>query len=61
MDGFEMVKRLPGRSPLIIFPTAYDHYALDAFGVHAFDYLVKPVDGGRFAQTIRRARHHLEL
>lgn len=62
MNGFEMLKRLPKkRNPLIIFLTAYDSYALHAFDVHAFDYLVKPVDGERFAEAIRRVRRQLKL
>ncbi len=36
----------------IVFVTAYDSYALDAFAVHAFDYILKPVDGKRLAKTI---------
>lgn len=41
--------------PLIIFVTAYDDYALNAFDVQAFDYLVKPVRATRLAQAIARA------
>ena len=62
LNGFEMLKVMPkNRHPLIIFLTAYDQYALHAFDVHAFDYLVKPVDSERFAEAIRRARRHLQL
>lgn len=38
----------------IVFVTAYDHYALEAFGVHAADYLLKPVDRERLMRTIQR-------
>ena len=36
----------------IVFVTAYDDYALEAFAVHAFDYILKPIDGKRLAKTI---------
>jgi two-component system LytT family response regulator len=44
---------------MVIFVTAYDEYALRAFEVHAFDYLLKPFDQPRFAKTIERARRQL--
>ncbi|WP_395827593.1 LytR/AlgR family response regulator transcription factor [Collimonas sp.] len=44
-----------GEPPLIIFVTAYDDYALNAFDVQAFDYLLKPVRANRLAQAIARA------
>ena len=42
-------------APLVIFVTAYDRFAIDAFEVHALDYLLKPVDDERLAQTLERA------
>lgn len=42
--------------PLIVFVTAYNAYAVDAFEVHALDYLLKPFDDQRFAQTLERAQ-----
>ncbi len=42
-------------APLIVFVTAYDQYALEAFAHAAVDYLLKPVDGARLAQTCGRA------
>jgi len=62
LSGFDMLKRLPkNRRPLIIFLTAYDEYALRAFEVHALDYLLKPIDGERFAEAIDRARRQLKF
>ena len=45
--------------PLIIFVTAYDEYALQAFEVHAIDYLLKPFDRDRFRQALDHAREQL--
>lgn len=45
--------------PLIIFATAYDEYALQAFELAAFDYVVKPFDERRLAQTVERITHTL--
>src|SRR5262249_38741365 len=57
-----MIKQLPRhRRPLIIFLTAYDEYALNAFEANALDYLLKPIDRQRFAKAIRRARRQLKL
>jgi len=62
LSGFDMLKRLPKNcSPFIIFLTAYDEYALRAFEVHALDYLLKPIDGERFAKAIDRARRQLKF
>ncbi|MGO4701285.1 LytR/AlgR family response regulator transcription factor [Dyella sp. 2RAB6] len=61
MDGFEMLSRLaPGELPLVVFLTAYDAYALEAFRVHALDYLMKPIDDDRFDEALRIARHRLQ-
>jgi len=43
LNGFEVLARLP-RQPVVIFTTAYDQYALQAFGVNSVDYLLKPVE-----------------
>ncbi len=57
MNGFEVVKAIaPHRLPHIIFVTAYDRYALDAFAVHALDYLLKPVDPARLRSAIEHVR-----
>ncbi len=57
MDGFEVLQQLGAKCPpAVIFVTAYDQYALDAFDMHAIDYLLKPFDGERFAWALDRAR-----
>src|SRR5437667_911045 len=48
-----------GRMPLVVFVTAYDEYALQAFEVHAIDYLLKPFDRERFQKTLGHAREQL--
>jgi two-component system response regulator AlgR len=60
MSGLQLAEQLirnagSSEPPLIIFVTAYDDYALSAFDVQAFDYLVKPVRATRLAQAITRA------
>ena len=56
LDGFEVIQALTQLRPLIIFTSAYDEYALRAFEVHAFDYLLKPFDGRRFRESVQRAK-----
>jgi two-component system LytT family response regulator len=57
LTGFEVLDRLGvDRVPAVIFVTAYDQYALDAFDMHAIDYLLKPFDGERFRWALDRAR-----
>jgi len=59
--GFDVVGALEhGPTPLFVFVTAFDKYALKAFDVHALDYLLKPFDRERFMQALARARQHLE-
>ena len=56
LDGFDVVDLLPETRPHIVFVTAYDEYALDAFEVHALDYVTKPVRVDRLNKTLRRVR-----
>jgi two-component system, LytTR family, response regulator len=56
LDGFEVIRTLTELRPLIIFTSAYDEYALRAFEVHAFDYLLKPFDSRRFRESLHRAK-----
>jgi two-component system LytT family response regulator len=57
LSGLDVLARLPHESmPMIIFVTAFDRYALDAFEAQALDYLLKPINDTRFAQSINRVR-----
>ncbi len=57
LDGLSVVRKLRGgRSPMIIFVTAYQQHALDAFDAGAIDYLVKPVREERLRKAIDKAR-----
>jgi two-component system LytT family response regulator len=58
-DGFEVIRAVGASMPAVVFVTAFDHYALSAFEVHALDYLLKPFTRTRFALTVRRARERL--
>jgi two-component system LytT family response regulator len=55
-SGLEVAASLPSPRPKIIFCTAYDQYAVDAFELCAVDYLLKPVNRTRLAQAIERVR-----
>lgn len=56
-DGFAALARLePVSTPVVVFVTAYDEYALKAFEVHAVDYLLKPYDDARFAAALQRGK-----
>lgn len=60
IDGFGVAEAIsagtPKSTPRIVFVTAHDSYALRAFEVHAFDYLLKPVGEERFRAALRRAK-----
>ena len=63
LDGFGVLKKLVERKmkmPHVIFATAYDQYAVQAFEVNAVDYVLKPFDKSRIAKAIQRARKMLE-
>jgi two-component system LytT family response regulator len=58
--GFEVLRCLPqGPAPLVVFVTAYEDYALNAFEVDAVDYVLKPFDRNRFQQAMARVRQRL--
>jgi len=57
MSGFDVLARLPHDAlPMIVFVTAYDRFALDAFEAQALDYLLKPINDTRFSQALERVR-----
>jgi two-component system response regulator LytT len=63
LDGFGVIKKLLDRKlpmPKIVFATAFDQYAVKAFEVNAVDYLLKPFDKKRVAQSIEKARAQME-
>lgn len=62
MDGFEVLRaRGADRMPAVVFVTAHDQFALQAFEAHALDYLVKPLNVARFETAIDRVRERLRL
>ena len=63
LDGFGVIKKLLDKKvplPKIVFATAFDQYAVKAFEVNAVDYLLKPFDKKRVAQSIQKARDKME-
>src|SRR2546429_8477503 len=63
LDGFGVLKKLVERKvkvPHVVFATAFDHYAVQAFDVNAVDYVLKPFDKARIAKAIQRARKAIE-
>jgi two-component system LytT family response regulator len=62
LDGFEVLELIDtasGASPVVIFVTAYDQYAMRAFDAHAVDYLLKPFGAERFDRALERAKSRL--
>lgn len=60
MNGLKMSELL-GDKVLIIFVTSYSHYAVDAFGPSAVDFLTKPIDPVKFMKAVQRARDRLAI
>lgn len=61
LDGFEVLRAMHlTPPPVVIFITAYDQYALQAFDAYALDYLLKPIDPDRFTRALDRARVQLQ-
>jgi len=63
LDGFGVLQKLVERKmkvPHVVFATAFDHYAVQAFDVNAVDYILKPFDKARIAKAIQRARREIE-
>jgi DNA-binding LytR/AlgR family response regulator len=59
LTGIEVAQRIAGRTP-VVFVTAYGDHALQAFEAGAIDYLVKPIDPARLAQTVARLKERLQ-
>ncbi len=53
LTGFQMLAQLPTQ-PLVVFTTAYDRYALEAFGVNSVDYLLKPIEPAHLDRALRK-------
>lgn len=63
LDGFGVIKKLMDRKvpvPHIVFATAFDNYAVQAFEVNAVDYLLKPFDKARVAKAVQRAKRAID-
>jgi two-component system, LytTR family, response regulator len=63
LDGLGVAKKLVERGihlPQIVFATAYDHYAVQAFEVNAVDYVLKPFDKSRIAKAVQRVKRTVE-
>jgi len=63
LDGLGAVRLMESKHipiPYLVFATAYEHYALQAFEVSAVDYLLKPFDHARLSKTIEKVKHHLQ-
>ena len=63
LDGFGVLKKLVEKKvkmPHVVFATAYDQYAVQAFDVNAIDYVLKPFDKSRVGKAIQRARRMME-
>ena len=62
LNGFDVVKGIQSDIlPLIVFTTAYEQYALDAFDVQAVDYILKPIDDERIGRAVQRAIQRLNV
>jgi two-component system, LytTR family, response regulator len=61
VSGFDVLRALPEETwPAVVFVTAHDQHAIEAFEVHALDYLLKPFTQARLLAAVQRARRHLE-
>lgn len=64
LDGLQVIDEVSGDESMrtrVVFVTAYDEFAIRAFEVRALDYILKPFDAGRLAETLDRVRRQVEL
>jgi two-component system LytT family response regulator len=61
MDGFSVVREIGDEMPAVVFVTAHDQHAIQAFEINALDYLLKPVTKDRFDQALERAKARLRI
>ena len=62
LSGLDVVKQLQNDTmPLVVFATAYEQYALEAFDAHAVDYVLKPIDDERIQRAVARAQERLSI
>jgi two-component system LytT family response regulator len=54
MSGFDLLDKLGRVQPLVVFTTAYDQYALDAFKVNSIDYLLKPIESAQLDRALNK-------
>jgi two-component system LytT family response regulator len=60
LDGFATLRAIPAtQMPLVVFVTAYDHFAIRAFEASAVDYVLKPIEDGRLQQALFKVRREL--
>src|SRR5213593_4510020 len=60
LSGLEVARHLRGpEAPVVVFVTAYDQHAVEAFEIAALDYLLKPIKRDRLAETLRRVVHEV--
>jgi two-component system LytT family response regulator len=60
MDGFAVLEQIDAEIlPVVVFVTAFDRFAMEAFRIHALDYLLKPFEDDRFAETLQACRRRV--
>ena len=59
IDGMQIARRLGDEDPIVVFVTAFSHYATQAFDVHATDYVLKPFSDQRFFEAVARAKRRV--
>lgn len=63
LNGFQVIEEIANQGlkmPMVVFATAFDQYAIKAFEVHALDYILKPADEVRLAQTIDKVKQYFK-